>query len=250
MWPPWLTSPRRVHSSSAVSARRTPTHPLFTCKSFKDIQYLCSPEEVQLNQHQPIKKPSIFHRVRLSTSKILAWVRHSQVQVHQNPPPDESRPPIPITNNHRIILYYTSLRIIRKTFDDCQAVRSILRGFRVMIDERDVSMDRSFLKELQQITGTRKPTLPNLFIGDMCIQADEIKRLYETGELKKLIQWFPQTNFRICHGCGGSRFLMCEECNGSRKVYVDGVGFMNCADCNENGLIKCPSCSSMVIGYT
>jgi len=49
----------------------------------------------------------------------------------------------------RIVVYLTSLRGIRRTFEDCNAVKMILKGFRVWVDERDVSMDRAFRKELQ-----------------------------------------------------------------------------------------------------
>lgn len=49
----------------------------------------------------------------------------------------------------RIVVYLTSLRGIRRTFEDCNAVKMILKGFRVWVDERDVSMDRAYRKELQ-----------------------------------------------------------------------------------------------------
>ncbi|KAI3806283.1 hypothetical protein L1987_22182 [Smallanthus sonchifolius] len=41
----------------------------------------------------------------------------------------------------RVVLYMTSLRVVRPTFEACRTVQSILRGFRVSIDERDLSMD-------------------------------------------------------------------------------------------------------------
>ncbi|GJN33328.1 hypothetical protein PR202_gb21916 [Eleusine coracana subsp. coracana] len=52
---------------------------------------------------------------------------------------DESRGARP----QSMVLYTTSLRGVRRTFTDCSAARAILRGFRVAIDERDVSMDPS-----------------------------------------------------------------------------------------------------------
>ncbi|CAD5197169.1 unnamed protein product [Musa acuminata subsp. malaccensis] len=52
-----------------------------------------------------------------------------------------------------VVLYFTSLHIVRRTFEDCRAVRSILRGLRVVIDERDLSVDSRSLAELQAAIG-------------------------------------------------------------------------------------------------
>ena len=59
-----------------------------------------------------------------------------------------------------------------------------------------------------------------------------------------------------CEACGDVRFVLCETCSGSCKVYVydeggqdeddasddGGGGFRRCPDCNENGIVRCPSC--------
>ncbi|WOL08979.1 hypothetical protein Cni_G17732 [Canna indica] len=47
-----------------------------------------------------------------------------------------------------VVLYFTSLRGIRKTFEECLAVRLILEGYGVHVDERDVSMDAGYEEEL------------------------------------------------------------------------------------------------------
>lgn len=49
----------------------------------------------------------------------------------------------------RIVVFFTSLRGIRRTYEDCYSVRMIFKGFRVRVDERDVSMDLAYRKELQ-----------------------------------------------------------------------------------------------------
>jgi Glutaredoxin len=56
-------------------------------------------------------------------------------------------------NNNKVVLYFTSLRGVRKTFEDCCLVRLILKGYGIQIDERDLSMHRGFLEELQKILG-------------------------------------------------------------------------------------------------
>ncbi|KAF5446672.1 hypothetical protein F2P56_032281 [Juglans regia] len=146
----------------------------------------------------------------------------------------------------RIVVYFTSLRVVRSTFDDCKSVRSILRGFRVSIDERDLSMDSGFLTELQQILGGQsqsKLSLPRVFIGGRYVGgAEEIRQLHEAGELRKLVEGLPAAEPGVCDVCGGYRFVLCDECYGSHKLFTEKSGFKSCTACNENGLIRCPSC--------
>lgn len=147
----------------------------------------------------------------------------------------------------KIVLYFTSLRGIRKTYEDCCAVRLILRGFRVVVDEKDISMDSTYKKELQSKLGGKALSLPQLFIGGKHIGgADEIKQLHETGELERLFDGFPiQDCGFVCESCGDARFIPCSNCNGSRKVFLEEEGrTRRCPDCNENGLVRCPGCCS------
>lgn len=166
--------------------------------------------------------------------------------------PKTARPPLSGTKNldlpgteDRIVLYYTSLRGIRRTYEDCCAVRMIFRGFRVNVDERDISMDAAYREQLQSALGGKAMALPRVFIRGRYIGgADEIKQLHECGELAKLLEDFPVRDVgSTCGSCGDIRFLPCPNCNGSRKVYDEDEGRLRrCPDCNENGLIRCPSC--------
>ncbi|XP_016479848.2 uncharacterized protein At3g28850-like [Nicotiana tabacum] len=145
----------------------------------------------------------------------------------------------------RIVLYYTSLRGIRKTYEDCCSVRMIFKGYRVCVDERDISMDSSYRKELRDVLEGKAVSLPRVFIrGKYIGGVDEIKRLHETGELAKLSEGFPvKDDGFTCESCGEARFVLCPGCNGSRKLYELEEGkSRKCPRCNENGLIRCPSC--------
>ena len=145
----------------------------------------------------------------------------------------------------RIVFYCTSLRGIRKTYEDCCSVRMILRCFRVAVDERDISMDSSYRKELQNLLGGKAVTLPQVFIrGKHVGNAEELKKLNESGELARLLRGFPiQDPGFVCENCGDARFVPCPNCNGSRKVFEEKEGELRrCPDCNENGLIRCPGC--------
>lgn len=147
----------------------------------------------------------------------------------------------------RIVVYLTSLRGIRRTYEDCYAVRMIFRGFRVWVDERDVSMDSAYRIELQSILGDKNLGLPQVFVkGNYVGGAEVIKNLFETGELAKILEGFPvrKAGF-VCESCGDLRFVPCFNCSGSRKVFDEDEEMMKrCLECNENGLIRCPDCCS------
>ncbi|XP_048432272.1 uncharacterized protein At3g28850-like [Pyrus x bretschneideri] len=145
----------------------------------------------------------------------------------------------------KIVIYFTTLRGIRKTYEDCCAVRMIFRGFRVAVDERDVSMDSEYRKELQNAVGDKVVSLPQVFVrGKYVGGAEEVKQLNEAGELGKLLRGFPvRDGGFVCEGCGDARFAPCPTCNGSRKLFDEDEGELRrCQDCNENGLIRCPAC--------
>ncbi|XP_050370874.1 uncharacterized protein At5g39865 [Argentina anserina] len=237
MWRPWSKSTVQIHHTSS------PTSP-FSFSSFKDIQNLCADDEPSQPAASAKKASVIFHRVRVANSLLRAWnsTRPKDDPTPQNDPSSKS---ISLPGaEKRIVVYFTSLRVVRRTFEDCNAVRSILRGFRVTLDERDLAMDQRFITELQQILGQRKLTLPRVFIGGRYIGgAEEVKQLHEAGELKKFVEGLPVQEPGACGACGGYRFLLCDECNGSHKLYSEKGGFRSCASCNENGLIRCPSCS-------
>ncbi|XP_068659291.1 uncharacterized protein At5g39865 [Aristolochia californica] len=188
----------------------------------------CSFPSKQISSYSPPPNPS-----KTSTTTTIAKVS-----------PLGSKIELPGSEN-RIVLYFTTLRGIRRTYEDCCAVRTIFAGFRVPVDERDISMDSTYRKELQSVVRQKIISLPQVFIrGKHIGGAEEIKQLHESGELAKLLQNFPvrQPGF-ACESCADVRFVPCPNCNGSRKVFVEEEGQLRrCPECNENGLIRCPYC--------
>lgn len=143
-----------------------------------------------------------------------------------------------------VILYTTSIRGIRKTFEDCNSIRFLLGSLKVLYSERDVSMHLEFREELWKILGGRVVP-PTLFIKGRYIGgADEVVGLHEQGKLVKLLQGIPIDQSQgKCDECGGVRFVLCFECSGSCKITCDENECpVRCPSCNENGLIICPSC--------
>ncbi|KAH7442822.1 hypothetical protein KP509_02G003800 [Ceratopteris richardii] len=147
----------------------------------------------------------------------------------------------------KVVLYFTSLRGVRKTFEDCCSLRLILRGLGIQVDERDVWMHSLFRIELNDLLKglfVGAPRVPQLFIKGRYIGgADEVKQLHEEGILVRLMDGLDMGLIhRVCNGCGDARFIPCFSCSGSRKVLDVNYTVTQCLDCNENGLMMCPMC--------
>ncbi|KAK9145801.1 hypothetical protein Sjap_005704 [Stephania japonica] len=163
----------------------------------------------------------------------------------------------PRGGENRVVLYTTTLRGVRKTFEDCNAVRGVFEGIGVSISERDVSMHSGYREELKELMkGTHEFSIngglvPRVFVKGRYIGgADEVLRIHEEGILGKLVEGVPRRRGGVvCEGCGGVGFLPCFDCNGSCKVVVfvkemQGREVVKrCPCCNENGLVLCPLCS-------
>ncbi|KAL5208241.1 hypothetical protein ABZP36_032676 [Zizania latifolia] len=168
------------------------------------------------------------------------------------PPPPEPRqqqPPPPADSARKVVLYLTSLRGIRKTYEDCWTTKGILQGYGVLVDERDLSMHAGFKEELHAVLGSAG-SLPQVFAdGRHLGGSEDVRRMHESGELSKALgaceMAFAGKGIALeaCSGCGGVRFVPCEECSGSCKVFLEELDtFRRCPECNENGLVRCPLC--------
>lgn len=157
----------------------------------------------------------------------------------------------------KVVLYFTSLRMVRKTYEDCCNVKIILKGLGIRVDERDVSMHSEFKEELKELLGEEygKGGLPKVFIGRKYIGGvEEIQKLHDDKKLEKLLDCCEKIDEIEggdnggCEVCDDIKFVPCETCYGSCKIYyeddceVGEFGFQRCSYCNENGLIRCSMC--------
>lgn len=148
-----------------------------------------------------------------------------------------------------VIIYTTTLRGIRKTFEECNVARSVIESQSVEMYERDISMHSAFKEELRALMKSKEVRVPVVFVkGRLIGGAEEVVKLDEEGKLGILLRGIPKAATEGCKGCGGIRFVMCVECSGSCKVLGEEDGKMKnlkCSKCNENGLIQCPFCCSL-----
>lgn len=237
MWPRWRKASRGKEPAAGPLSRSA--HSSFSFPTLKDVHALLREEddEISSSAAKNPRRTSVFHRVRIATAALRAW--------RSLPDPG---PPVPTVGGEekRIVLYHTSLHVIRKTFEDCRTVRFILRGFRVAVDERDLAMDSGFLAELKGLLGRQwgqRLGLPRVFIGGRYVGgAEEIWQLHESGELKRFVEGVAAAAAAGCERCGGVAFVLCGSCAGSHKRYTEKSGFRSCTACNENGLVRCADC--------
>ncbi|KAL6627038.1 hypothetical protein ACP70R_030764 [Stipagrostis hirtigluma subsp. patula] len=155
-----------------------------------------------------------------------------------------------------VVLYTTTLRGVRRTFEDCERARELVEDCAAAagveaVDERDVSLHGEYLRELRELAGEGAAP-PRLFVmGRYVGGAEACARLAESGKLREMMRWArargeacAAKDSRGCVGCGGARFVPCWECGGSCKVVAAAGGgeVERCGKCNENGLMMCPIC--------
>ncbi|XP_036372308.1 glutaredoxin domain-containing cysteine-rich protein 1-like [Megalops cyprinoides] len=152
----------------------------------------------------------------------------------------------------QIVIYTTSFRVVRNTFERCELVRKIFQNHRVKFLEKNIALDSEYMKELEQRCRRvgEPPSLPVVFIdGHYLGGAEKILGMNESGELQDLLTKIERVQHpHTCLTCGGFAFIPCPMCHGSkmslfRNCFTDSFKALKCTACNENGLQPCPSCS-------
>ncbi|XP_017048289.1 glutaredoxin domain-containing cysteine-rich protein CG12206 [Drosophila ficusphila] len=149
----------------------------------------------------------------------------------------------------KVVLYTTSMGIIRDTYAKCASAKQILRTLLVKFEERDVFMSVEFQQEMRERMPDKSVRVPQLFVeGQHIGDADAVERLNESGELRQMLKPYKSiaTAF-TCQTCGGYRMLPCPSCSGSKKSvhrnhFTAEFVALKCMNCDEVGLVKCPNC--------
>ncbi|XP_063315994.1 glutaredoxin domain-containing cysteine-rich protein 1 [Pelobates fuscus] len=152
----------------------------------------------------------------------------------------------------RIVIYTTSLRVVRTTFERCEMVRKIFQNHRVKFEEKNIALNGDYGKEVDERCRrvNETPSLPVVFIdGHYLGGAEKILSMNESGELQDLLLKIERVQHpHACASCGGFGFLPCLVCHGSkmsvfRNCFTDSFKALKCTACNENGLQRCKSCT-------
>ncbi|XP_062167372.1 uncharacterized protein At3g28850 [Alnus glutinosa] len=212
---------------SEFSSRRKSFSPLFDPELLASYEKELSEEEEQIKM---IVSPTPKSRRARKTRELEAIL-------------DSFERKCPPGGENAVVIYTTTLRGIRKTFEDCNKVRSIIESHCIHVFERDISMDSGFKEELRGLMGTKEVKVPLVFVkGRLIGGGDEVVKLEEEGKLSILFDGIPRA-LGGCEGCAGVRFVMCMDCSGSCKVLdAEQKKMVRCGECNENGLIQCPVC--------
>ncbi|XP_017300770.1 glutaredoxin domain-containing cysteine-rich protein CG31559-like, partial [Diaphorina citri] len=149
----------------------------------------------------------------------------------------------------KIVMYSTTMGIVRDTYHRCLKVKQILRTHLVKFDDKDVFMSRETQQEFKERLGTDVINVPQIFVEGVHIgDADAIERLNESGELRRILKPYKSPDAcTICQVCGGYRLLPCSLCNGSKKSvhrnhFTTELVALKCMNCDEVGLVKCYAC--------
>ncbi|XP_054803736.1 uncharacterized protein LOC129306937 [Prosopis cineraria] len=224
---PICASRNSFGSDSGHSSRKRSPTPLF------DPELLATYEKELSEEEEQIKR--------------MVWAtpkgRRSRKSQDTEPVLQAFEKMCPPGGENSVVIYTTTLRGIRKTFEDCNKVRLILESHDIRIFERDISMDAGLKEELRQLMGTKGVKVPTVFVkGRLIGGVDEVVKLEEEEKLGILFEGIPRARVG-CEGCGDVRFVMCSKCNGSCKVLdKEHQKTVKCGQCNENGLIQCPIC--------
>ncbi|ESP03673.1 hypothetical protein LOTGIDRAFT_137010 [Lottia gigantea] len=154
-----------------------------------------------------------------------------------------------VLEKDKIVIYTTSMSVVRHTHEKCKVVRNILQTNMVRYEERDLYMSKENQKELTERVNSNDIRIPQVFAdGELIGGAAELEKLNESGELRNILHNYPKVIVTSnCRKCGGYRFIPCIICHGSKKSvhrnhFTEEFCALRCMQCDDNGLQRCDLC--------
>lgn len=125
------------------------------------------------------------------------------------------------------VLLYTASASRRRgrTSADLYALRALLRGYGLTVDERDVSRSKAHRSELKSLLAARgcSFSLPQLLVGGRLVGGpDDVRQLHLAGGLRPLVDGAPRP-YRafICQACRTVGSEPCPKCSESRNKMLE-----------------------------
>uniref|UniRef100_A0A915K4X1 Glutaredoxin domain-containing protein n=1 Tax=Romanomermis culicivorax TaxID=13658 RepID=A0A915K4X1_ROMCU len=176
----------------------------------------------------------------------------------------------------KVVVYMTSLRVIRPTWESCRSTISILENHSINFERRDVNLYPGFWDELKNRLdlgndgdddNTAFLELPQIFVdGVHFADAKRLCELTELGQIKNILAPYMHLNKSksLCGECYGFQFVPCRFCHGGKKsnLRIDVENYrksdstttvndinlyaslrLKCTKCDSSGLIRCDACS-------
>uniref|UniRef100_A0A8I6Y796 Glutaredoxin domain-containing protein n=1 Tax=Hordeum vulgare subsp. vulgare TaxID=112509 RepID=A0A8I6Y796_HORVV len=128
-----------------------------------------------------------------------------------------------------VVLYTASASASRRrgqtSADRCYALRALLRGYGLTMDERDVSTSRAHHSELKSLLAARGCafSLPQLLVGGRPVGGpDHVRKLHQTGGLRHLLDAAPRPcRAFVCQACKRVGSAPCPKCSQARNKMLD-----------------------------
>lgn len=155
------------------------------------------------------------------------------------------------SKTEKVIIYISSLGIIRKTKSDCLFVKKAFRNLMLKTEEKDIVVQQYKKEYNEKFKGLVPPQV--VINGELIGGAAEIDKLIETGEIHKLTGNIEKISYNEnpCANCAGHSYFNCPKCLGTGRSRVTRLGlsrelnYLSCTMCDQ-GLIRCMDCLDLI----
>ncbi|CAP33626.2 Protein CBG15114 [Caenorhabditis briggsae] len=158
--------------------------------------------------------------------------------------------------NSGVVVYLTSCGVLRRSFDRCKAVTSLLEAFRVKFEVRDLNINLFHVAELAEKLKLNQDfqkelifdSLPLIYVDGYFLGNEKtIVELNDSKVLERILEKYKTSSANSkCSECGNRGYVVCRMCHGSRRHHVASEArfglILRCSFCDENGISRCRKC--------
>lgn len=154
-------------------------------------------------------------------------------------------------DSNKIIIYTTSLGVVRQTRADCLYVIKAFRSLMLKTEERDIVTELYWYDYNEKFPDQQPPQV--VINGFPVGGRKEVEDLIESGEIYLMTRNIDKVVYTAekCSKCLGHCYLNCPNCLGSGRSKTLRIGngrelsYLKCSYCKE-GLIRCKECIDQI----